>query len=376
MKLGTKRALAGLLLMTMFFCWTISRRGVAPSSIADTARPLFGISYGETLSFMSDGKLAEALNDAVKVGVGWIRADLSWADVQPESPDLFIWDKFDRIVDQAHQRGLQVLPILNYTPVWARLAGCSTDHCAPADPSQFATFAGAAVQRYSRTGLRTWEIWNEPNSSAFWQPSADPVSYVRLLQASSATIRKADPGAFVLLGGLTNRETTGGDVSIADFLLRPKESPLLYVDALAVHPYTFPYPASRLGPWSSPWQPAGSGLPYLRDILAKAGSPGMPIWITEYGAPTGGPGNAWDGSTNVLSSALDHVTEEQQAAIASDAVATAASQPIIGALFWYAYQDFSYPLDTTESYYGIKRSDGSEKPSFGALTEAIKRLAR
>ncbi len=177
------------------------------------------------------------------------------------------------------------------------------------------------------------------------------------------------------MGGLGIAETAGGNISISDFLSQPGESPLRLVDALAVHPYTYPYPASRLGPWADPSLPADSGMPYLRQVLAKAGTPNLPIWITEYGAPTGGPGPAWDGSPDSLSMA-DHVTEAQQAALATDAIVTAKSEPIIGSLFWYTYRDFASPADSVESYYGITRVDGSKKPVFAALTDAVKELIR
>ncbi len=83
----------------------------------------------------------------------------------------------------------------------------------------------------------------------------------------------------------------------------------------------------------------------------------------------------WDGSPDSLSGAPDHVTELQQAVIAVDAIATAASEPIISSLFWYTDQDFAFPLDSNESYYGIRRADGSKKPAFTALRDAVKRLA-
>ncbi len=179
------------------------------------------------------------------------------------------------------------------------------------------------------------------------------------------------------MGGLGIAETgAAGNLSIADFLSQPAESPLRLVDALSVHPYTYPYPASRLGPWANPSLPADSGLQYLRQVLAKSGTPNLPIWITEYGAPTAGPGPAWDGSPDSLSMGPDHVTEAQQAAMATDAIATAKSEPIIGSLFWYTYRDSASPADSADSYYGITRVDGSKKPVFTALTDAVKELTR
>ena len=371
-----KRSLVTLLLVTMLWC-AIGQQSARPTFAAYTGNHLrVGISFGNTLLSMTDDQLAEALDDVVDTGARWIRFDMSWSDVQPTSAQAYVWRPFDRIIAQAHRRQLNVLPIIAYTPPWARPAGCFNLFCAPADPSEFAAFAGAAAKRYSQSGAHTWEIWNEPNYIHFWQPSPDPVAYTRLLKATCAAIRKADTQAFVLMGGLGIAETVAGNISIADFLSQPGESPLRLVDALAVHPYTFPYPASRLGPWANPSLPADSGLPYLRQVLAKSGTPNLPIWITEYGAPTGGSGPAWDGSPDPLGTEPDHVTEAQQAAMATDAIVTAKSEPIIGSLFWYTYRDFASPADSVESYFGITRVDGSKKPVFAALTHAVKGLIR
>jgi polysaccharide biosynthesis protein PslG len=380
---NAKRLFVALLVATLLYC-IIGHRGTAPTSAIDINNNIVagtghrlraGISFGRLVT-MPDHVLAETLDAVVETGARWVRFEMSWSDVQPASAQAYVWDAFDRIIAQARSRRLNVLPVLAYTPEWARPANCSNFACAPADPAQFAAFAGAAANRYSGSGVHTWEIWNEPNYSIFWKPRPDPVAYTSLLKASSAAIRSADSHAFVLLGGLATLETTGGDLSVADFLTESPESPLHFVDALAVHPYTFPYPASFLGPWASPWLPADSGLPYLQQVLASSGTPNLPIWITEYGAPTGGPGHAWNGSPDSLATGPDHVTEAQQAAMAADSIATAKSEPIIGSLFWYTYRDSASPLDSADSYYGITRADGSKKPAFTALREAIQGLTQ
>ena len=355
------------------FLSSILAAGGGPPSRADSDGLRIGISFGNTLPRMSDDQLGEALDAAAGAGARWIRADVSWADIQPSSPDEFVWDSFDRTVEQARRHGLQVLPILAYTPPWARSPGCRSDHCPPADPARFAAFAGAAAARYGPQGIHTWEVWNEPNFADYWLPAADPSAYARLLALSSQALRAADPKAYVILGGLATLKTDAGNVSVADFLTRPAESPLKYVDAVAIHPYTYPYPAGRLSPWASPWAPADSGMPYLRSALAAAGAPGIPLWITEYGAPTGGPGPVWDGSPDSLAGGPDHVTETQQAQIATDAVATAASDPGIAALFWYTDRDLGNKQDDTEAHYGLRRVDGSQKPAYGAFRDAVAR---
>jgi hypothetical protein len=101
----------------------------------------------------------------------------------------------------------------------------------------------------------------------------------------------------------------------------------------------------------------------------------MPLWITEYGAPTGGPGPVWDGTPESLYRGPDHVTEAQQAQIAADSVATAASDIGVAALFWYTDRDLANrPQNDIEAHYGLRRVDGSPKPAYGAFRDAVARL--
>src|SRR4029453_8488450 len=93
----------------------------APSTAA-TPRPLrVGISYGSRLSGMSSTALAATLDDAVAIGASWVRDDLSWARVEAVK-GRYDWAAFDAVVAAAKQRHLQVLPILHFTPAWARPA--------------------------------------------------------------------------------------------------------------------------------------------------------------------------------------------------------------------------------------------------------------
>jgi hypothetical protein len=70
-------------------------------------------------------------------------------------------------------------------------------------------FNWAAAQPYvswsqvPKLAVRMWQVWNEPNIAAYWrQPFAK--SYVALLRLTHQAIKRADPGAKVVLGALTN----------------------------------------------------------------------------------------------------------------------------------------------------------------------------
>ncbi len=321
---------------------------------------------------MSNAELAAALDDAVDIGARRIRADLEWGDIQPLSPDQYNWKRFDHVVDAARRRGLMVLPVLAYTPPWARPSGCPTDKCAPVHPALFARFAAAAASRYAPLGVHAWEVWNEPNIEEFWQPKPNAYNYAQLLKRVSDAIRGVDSSAFIILGGLAAVATGTGSISQTDFLARVC---LLggnrVIDAVAYHPYTYPYLASKSRQEVNAWSRIDATSVSLRSVLSQYGTPNLPIWITEYGAPTNGPGQVSDGTSATISPMTTHVTEVQQARIATDVVVTAASNHGLGALIWYTNKDLSDDTSSDKNFYGLRRGDGSAKPAFAAFRKAV-----
>jgi hypothetical protein len=328
-----------------------------------------GIAYGDELAYMSSGQLSQALDDARAIGAHWVRADLSWADVQRNSSTSYDWSGFDRVVAGASARGLKVLPTLGYTPAWARPAGCDSQSCRPARVATFAAFARAAVDRYAARGVHTWEIWNEPNSRGFWQPGPNPDEYTTLLRASVEAIRALDNGAFIVSGGLAAVTTRNGDISPVDFLQRVAAlGGTRLVNAVGYHPYTYPLLPSLVTSFGTPWDRIDRAPVSLKRVLAEYGTPRLPFWLTEYGAPTGGPGI---GSTGGQSSSTTHVTEGRQSQILVDAVRTAWSDANIQGLFIYQDKDRGSSTATNENFYGIRRADGTKKPAFSALRTAL-----
>lgn len=315
-----------------------------------------------------------ALDDAATLGAGWVRADLAWSTVQAAGPGSYDWSAFDALVTAGRSRGLTVLPVLAWAPAWARPAGSSWNF-GPTDPALFAAFCGQAAARYASQGVHTFEVWNEPNLPGYWAPKPDPAAYGRLLAAASASIKQANPGAQVIFGGMAASRPTipDGLISPQDFLTAAcVVGAHRVVDAIGFHPYTYPQKASPQGSW---WLIAKTATS-LRSILTYYGAPFMPVWVTEYGAPTGGPGPVWDG-TGSAPAGSDHTSEAWQAAIATDVVSLAAADPNVAVLIWYSGTDLSATDQTTpENWFGYRRADGTAKPAFAALQAAITALPR
>jgi beta-xylosidase len=330
------------------------------------------VSYGGRLPRLSPAAVDQALDDALALGVGWIRLDFAWDAIQPASPEVFDWSASDAIADAVNKRHMALLPVLQYTPVWARAAACgATDHCRPANPDRFAAFAAAAARRYAPLGVHAWEIWNEPNTSGAWQPAPDPVSYAALAKATSQAIKVADPSAVVISGGLAPSATRAGDVSQLDFLTGFAEAGgLSAVDAVGYHPYSYPAPPRYYADWSG-WSQIAATPRSMKDTLASFGFPDMKIWATEYGAPTNGPGLAATVANYLIGQSPDHVDEALQAQMATQSVQLAKSSPLIAALFWYTQTDAGTSTADRENFFGLRRADGSAKPAYDALAQAI-----
>lgn len=325
------------------------------------SRPLvFGLDYSDTLPWESDSQLAASLQDAVDLGVKWIRVDLAWEDYQSTSAAFAPnFSRFDRVVDAADARGLHILATIDFPPVWARESSCASDPaCPPTDPAQFAEFAATAAAHYAPKGLTTWEIWNEPNIKS-WAPQPDPKAYARLLSKTTQAIHGAESSAIVVLGGLAASRPHPTDPYIAapDFIRAvAADGGLSGVNAVGYHPYPNQNVAT-----SGTLKSIASTPDNLVSALSQAGVPTMPIWITETGFnivaevhPSPNPKTVRD-------------EEAQQAQVAKSLVHALANIPNVSAMFWFSDQD-TLSANLT---YGLRDSAGLRRPAFNALKSAI-----
>lgn len=342
----------------------------APPTAAN--QPQFGLALSYTLSTMTPAAVQAEMASIKSLGVGWIRVDLDWSTIQPSSPALFNWTRFDTIVSAANADGISVLPTIGFTPAWARSAGCNNSSCAPSSPTQFAIFAAAAVARYSSQGIHTWEIWNEPNLATFWQPTPSATAYVALLKATTQLMRYVDPSVKIISGGLARAHDGGGTIAPLEYLQQfcAAGGPAL-VDGIGFHPYS--YPGTPDVSWgSNAWLSIDRKHPSVESILQSYGAGSKPIWLTEYGAPTGGPGPAATIAKMNLSQPPSHVDQALQALMVTQSVQSARSDPHIAGLFWYSYQDLGTSNSTVENFFGLRTFAGKPKLAWFALQKALR----
>ena len=331
----------------------LAPRGERARAEGPIGSQVVGFSPGAFILDLEPDELADDLDAVAATGAGWIRIDVDWSRIE-RSEDDYDWSAPDAVIAAARERDLEVLALLTYTPDWARPQD-TTDKHPPSDPEDFARFATEAVARYRPLGVSTWEVWNEPNSERFWSTGPDPERYGELLVAASQAIRRADPAATVITGGLAPaRDIEGVELSPATYLTGLLDAvPGWAFDGVAVHPYSYPaFPSDRQD-WNT-----FAALPSLRQFLVDRGHDTTPIWLTEYGAPTGDHERA--------------VSPQRQAKLVLDAVRTADRWHWVGPLFLYSHRDIPGGAnEDPEANFGLRHADGRSKPAWPALTELL-----
>jgi GH35 family endo-1,4-beta-xylanase len=351
----TKFIGALILLFGVFLVIPTRTSAPNPSTRQATTEGQYGVAFSDIVSY-KQAKLDQRLQGVSRLGFKWIRLDFNWNFIQPANAHAFNWTAYDRIVAAASKHHLKVLGIIDYTPLWARPASCKSGFaCAPANMTQFATFASSVAARYKNKSVNNWEIWNEENITKFWAPAPDARQYAGMLKQTYPAIKKANPSAFVILGGMAvgeNSSSSGTNIDAVQMLQQ------LYEDgvggsfnAVGYHPYT--YPRTALDPGSA-WAKMENTNPSLRSIMTAHGDASKQIWLTEYGAPTNGPPSS------------SFVNETKQAQMVMDIPTALKNKSWAGPFFWYTYQDHGTDTGTAQNFFGLLRADGSEKPAYTA----------
>jgi hypothetical protein len=348
-----------------------------PVSNSGSAKP-FGMALSDSLYSLSDDQINTELSAISSMGVSWIRIDIAWAGVQPDNSSQYDWSKVDTIITAANNHHIKVLATLAYTPAWAAQSGCddSSQKCAPASDSQFATFATAAVQRYDNKGVDAWEIWNEPNDQGFWMPTPNPLAYTQLLEASYTAIKKADSSAKVLSGGLAPLDSLPGSIQSVTFLSDMyADGAGKYFDAVAYHPYSYPDLPSSVASWSG-WSMMNDLPTSIRSVMIANADTNKQIWITEYGAPTGGPGEQETAANYGDVGGDSHLNSQLQAEMLTQSTQQYDSDSWLGNYFWYSYKDLGTSSSTNENFFGLLDANGNPKPALAAYEQAVKTINR
>jgi hypothetical protein len=204
-----------------------------------------------------------------RAGVSVLRIAFGWDGIETGKGNFRwgFWDDYVRIA--VKENGITLIPYVCYTPTWNSTGDTSNywNHT-PKDYDEFGVFVEALVTRY-RGSIKTWELWNEPDIREFW--SGNAADLARLTKIGVQAVRKADPGAKVVLAGLAGH--TDFTLSLfRDYGISP------YVDVVNCHSY--------FETWNG--DPLEAVVPYvntLSEIIARYGK-GQSLWMAEVGYST------------------------------------------------------------------------------------------
>lgn len=313
-------------------------------------------------------KQERTLEMAREAGIGWIKQQFSWEEIEPRQKGEFDWAKYDRIVDLAEQYGMQVIARLDRPPAWTR----SDDQFStrpPDDLADYGDFVFEFVQRY-RGRIRHIQIWNEPNLTAEWGfQRVDAVAYTHLLQVAYARAKEADPTVVLLSGPLA--------ATLEDASMRGNHNDLVFLeqmyqagaggffDILSTNAFGFDRP---------PEDPPDAAVlnfrrvEMQRAIMERYGDDDKPVWINEYGwnsAPDSFP-------NDVLT--WDRVTEAQQADYTVRGIAWARDHwPWLGVVnIWYFRQVGDIPPDRAAFYFAMVDPEFVPRPVYEAVWQATR----
>lgn len=321
----------------------------------------FGVVEQLTWRFLySADNMPTALELMRSAGIGWVRVNWSWKDMQPQ-PGAFDFSQFDLVAHMAADYDIRLLPILLAVPAWASTAPpeliaergslSPVDKYRPRELNDWLTYVRAAVERYDGDGLddapgsprmEYWEVWNEPNLAQYWPPAPDVDEYLELLQATFAAIQEVDPTAKVVLGGLSgsgvNAEGTG---YLQQLYARGGAA---YFDVMSIHHYIHPALEGNI-------DALAAALAATRALMDEHGDADVPLWLTEIGwsdAP-----NAWGQPT------------ASQPEIAAYLTRVFGELPA-DKIFWYNFRNIFDNTPDVEHNFGLVYNDFTPKPAYEA----------
>lgn len=243
-----------------------------------------------TCTHFSQGWDHEAILPMIKSsGIGWIRDDLNWNDIEKTKGKYIISEKTMRWIRAVHTHDLKLILILNKG---------NAIYKNPYDPDAYARFA-AAMAKQLKNDVDAFEILNEPANFGYtkyygghWNgiDSAGKQeswvnNYVTLLNKAATAIKAVNKNMKVL-----------GLGSVAPVNFRQLETGIsTHVDALTDHPYSY-----RTVPEVIPYSSApgiikrdgvatadekgtfASQISMYREKSARHKGP-KEIWLTEFG---------------------------------------------------------------------------------------------
>jgi hypothetical protein len=287
----------------------------------------------------------QALGLIRDAGIGFLRDDIRWSQVEQTRNVYAMSGESDRIVNEALRNGIQPLLILCYGN---QFYDNGLYPVSPEAVEGFARFAEFAV-RHFKGRVRYYEVWNEWNVGTGVSDNifyGAPAPYVALLKTVYPRLKQIDPGITVIGGVISGNGTRDGWMEAACRL-----GLLDHLDALSYHPYCYGAPGAErvpdIGLMKRIRQNAG--------IMRRYQKRDTPVFLTELGWPTH---LAQNGSS-----------PQDEARFLARSFLLARTAPFIKGLWWYDFSDDGLDRTDPEENYGIVAHDLTPKPAYAAMRD-------
>jgi polysaccharide biosynthesis protein PslG len=315
-------------------------------------------------------------------GFGWVRQQVVWASMEPQKGNYGndTTAQLDQFVNGASAKGIKILLSVVKSPDWVGAKGGL-----PTKTQDFTDFMGFLTQRY-KGKVQAYEIWNEQNYAVETGGKVNVAAYLPVLKAGYQAVKKTDPKAVVVMGGLTPTGVNDPSIALNDveylrqlYALNGGEVKQYY-DVLGAHPGSncndpdHSYPDNPQG-----CDVNGDGTPDfandnsfyfkrildLRKVMEDAGEGQTKMWLTEFGWTTANQAKGYEYGT--------FVSDQQQAQYLTRAFALGKSYPWMGVMFVWNLNFSTITQPNDEKYpWSVLNSDWSPRPAYTALKNMAK----
>ncbi|MBJ7328705.1 MAG: hypothetical protein JHC95_02340 [Solirubrobacteraceae bacterium] len=331
-----------------------------------------GITAAEV--FAAGAGRQQALDAQYKASARTLRQWINWTEIERQR-GKYDFRAYDKFIGDSAQAGLRVVPILFGMPKFhaakakrgAKITAVTV--MPPRRLSSYSNYVTAVVKRYGVNGtfwkanpslkalpITSWQVWNEPNLPQYWGGKPDAKAYVKLLRAGSRAIRKVNPDAEVLAGGLPQSKQ---GIPLLTFIRQMyKAGAKGTFDTLAVHSYARDVSGVLLG------------AKRARQVAVAAGDRDVSVWITEVGWAAGPKAPGSDFTVSLTRQAQLVGQLYRQGAAQAEAMH-------LRGIIYYAWRDvppFPGGKNFWGLYTGLVNRNNTPKPALSAYADAAKAI--
>jgi serine/threonine protein kinase len=330
----------------------------------------------QVASALDSGRWATALSFIDQTKVNWLKIQVNWSELQPDSPTDFgaPFQALQSNLALAKGKGYKLMLSIVNAPTWARAVAYSQPG-PPDDPQSYGLFLTFLLNQVGGS-VDAIEVWNEPNIKREWTGalSFDGKGYMQLFDVAYEAIRAYSPDIQIITAGLAPTVDTPTSVDDRKFLRQMLDNGLgKYTDIrVGVHPYAWANPpevrccviVEGRGYNNDPRFYFLDNLETYKTILNDYGNASK-LWITEFGYSTwagfsGTPAEPW----------LAYLTPDEQAAYTVKAFQISQSLDYVeGLILWNLNFGSAELIERNSPFIGFSLilRDSEQRPTFQQL---------